>query len=364
MARGLAVGDSALGAIAGAFGFARLITNVPAGLFITHRLHLALFIGAGLVSLGIVCMGFGQPYALLIAGRGLCGMGHSITLLAGITAILRFTPHNRRGRSLAAYDMSSMLGVLGGMLLVGYIPAGTSWNVALLLASAPQFVSLALTAAAARTIPRDPGAIKPFFSRGSAHSDSHTRRKSLSEVALLAFFSGFAIALAWSSVGHFILPLRADRDFHLDREGVAWLLAIPQVVDVLAVVPTGALGDRTSHSRLLGVTLLLLAAGVISVAFGPLHAAVAGCVLFGLGLAGWMLPVALLNSEASTQSASWRTSLYRVAVDLGVFLGPVLAGLFAGIGLVEPFVAVMAAFIAALGFLSLLRGDKLRRDGR
>jgi MFS family permease len=79
----------------------------------------------------------------------------------------------------------------------------------------------------------------------------------------------------------------------------------------------------------LAVVLLILAGGVAAVAFGPLAVVTLGCVLFGIGLAAWMLPVALLNRDGSARRVAWRTALYRVGVDAGVFLGPVLSGLLA-----------------------------------
>ena len=52
-------------------------------------------------------------------------------------------------------------------------------------------------------------------------------------------------------------------------------------------------------------------------AFGPLAIVVVGCVFFGIGLASWMLPVALLNRDGSARLVAWRTALYRVGVDAG-----------------------------------------------
>ena len=53
---------------------------------------------------------------------------------------------------------------------------------------------------------------------------------------------------------------------------------------------------------------------------------VAGCALFGLSMSGWMLPLTLLRRETEPERIAWRTGLYRVCVDAGIFLGPFLSG--------------------------------------
>jgi hypothetical protein len=44
-------------------------------------------------------------------------------------------------------------------------------------------------------------------------------------------------------------------------------------------------------------------------------------------MAGWMLPLGILRSVTPPAQVAWRVALYRVSVDGGMFLGPVVAGL-------------------------------------
>jgi MFS family permease len=330
--RAVGVDDFALGVLAGAFGFARLASDLPAGLLITHHLRRALVIGAVAVTAGVLCLGVGGPYWLLVAGRILSGVGHTLVMLSGITGVVRYARRNSHGLALNAYEMSGMLGILGGMVAAGFLPGHWTWNVTILVASVPQVLGLLLLPALMRAIPADAGSATglPLFSRGmdDDRAAGGTGR-GVSRLTVLAFLAGALLAVAWSSVGQFILPLRASREFGLDRDGVALLLAIPQIVDVVVLLPLGSLADRSSRARVLAVVLLVLAGGVSAVAFGPLPVVVIGCVFFGIGLASWMLPVALLNRDGSARMVAWRTALYRVGVDAGVFLGPVLSGLLA-----------------------------------
>jgi MFS family permease len=320
----------ALGMVAGAFGLARVFADIPAGLFITHHLRRALVLGVVCVTAGVVCLGVDGPYALLVTGRALGGVGHALGMLSGMTAIIRHAPAGSRGLSLNAYEMSGMLGVLCGMVAAGFLPERWPWNATLLVASAPQLLAVALLPAVLRAIPSDAttGASRALFSRGSAPHAGHTARSTVSRATIVAFVAGCVVAVAWSSIGQFILPIRASRDFDFPRESVALLLSIPQAFDVLLLLPVGLMADRTSHARVLAIVLVLMASGAAAIAFGSLPVVIVGCALFGMGLAGWMLPVSLINHDAPAHAVSWRTALYRTGVDAGVFLGPVLSGLF------------------------------------
>lgn len=349
ISRTLAIGDFALGALAGAFGFARVLADLPSGLFITHHLRKALVMGAIAVTVGVLCLGAGGPYGLLLAGRALCGVGHALFMLGGITAIVRYAPPSSRVLCLNAFEMSAMCGVLCGILAAGFLPNDWAWNWTLLAASTPQFLCLALLPLIVRSLPAGEaaGVARRLFSRGEqAQAGGDTA--SLRHAVGIAFITGFVIAIAWSSIGQFILPIRASRDFGLDRDGVALLLSIPQVVDVCLLLPLGMLADRTSHARALAIIMLILAAGVLTVAFGTLSMAIVGCVLFGIGLAAWMLPVSLLNQNSPQTGVSWRTALYRTCVDLGVFLGPILSGLLAQKGVLWILPSVTAVALALI----------------
>jgi MFS family permease len=342
--RSAGVDDALLGAIAGAFGLARVFADIPAGLFITHHLRRAIVLGTVSLAVGLLCLASGGPPWVLILGRALFGVGHAFGMLSGITVIVRHA--SRPGFTLNALEMSAMLGVLGGMVCAGFLPSDWPWNKTLLVSALPQFFGLLALPALLKAVPMDAadGTPRPWFS-------------------LLAFATGSVIALTWSALGQFILPLRAAREFELSRSGVSMLLAIPQVVDVLFLLPIGALADRGSRARVLGTVLLVLSAGIVAVAFGSLPWVVAGCLLFGLGLAAWMLPVGLINRDSPPSRVAWRTALYRVGVDAGVFLGPVLSGVLAERGVLWLVGSTCSGLLLLLG-IGLLIEDKRLNSSR
>jgi MFS family permease len=127
-----------------------------------------------------------------------------------------------------------------------------------------------------------------------------------------------------------------------------------QACDVVALLPVGVLADRVGTPRVLGVILLVMAAASALVGFGTLPVVAAGCALFGVGMAGWMLPLGVLRRETSPDHIAWRTGLYRVCVDGGIFAGPVLAGLL-GARLAPNLGALWAGALALTGAAFLAR---------
>src|SRR5882672_2821151 len=111
--------DWQLGMVASAFGFARMVTDVPAGLFITHHLRRALVLAPLFLTAGVVCLGAGGPLWLLLLGRALMGAGHTLSMVAGLTAVLRHREASRLASSLSAIELTAMLGMLGGVTLIG-----------------------------------------------------------------------------------------------------------------------------------------------------------------------------------------------------------------------------------------------------
>jgi len=125
-------------------------------------------------------------------------------------------------------------------------------------------------------------------------------------------------------------------------------------VDIAALLPLGALADRRGAPPVLGGVLLPFALALGLLGFGSLPLMIAGCLLFGLGMAGWTLPLGVLRSVTPAGQVAWRTALYRVAVDGGICLGPLLSGvLMARHGRVLP--GVLMALLATTG-VALLAG--------
>jgi MFS family permease len=362
--RGLA--DWQLGAVAGAFGFARMLADVPVGVFITHHARRALLFAPFILVAGIACVVMSASFGMLLLGRALMGAGHTLGMLAGLTAILRYRAGAGLASALNAFEFSAMIGILGGVGVLTLLPRGLSWETALLVACVPLVIAFVTAPLAAAALPRaeaPPGTLAA--SRGSADttgSAALSGSTGWASMAVLAFAAGGTVALAYSTVEQFVIPLRGSREFALDRAGIARTLMIAQATDLLALLPVGALADRRGTAPVLGTILVVFAAAMALIAFGAtLPMLQAGCVLFGLSMAGWMLPLGVLRAVTPSPRVAWRLSLYRVVVDGGMFLGPFLSGLLAT-RYPRLLPALLAAALGAIGLaLTLTARPATRR---
>ena len=338
--------DWQLGLFAGAFGFARMLADLPAGFLIARHLASALVAGSVALAAGTLTLAVADGFALLFAGRALMGVGHALNMVAGLTAILHAYAARRLSVALNAFELSAMVGLLGGAGLVAILPGALTWKAVFLAACAPQiFAVLALPA----VLPRLPR-------RAELHAAAATtsRAPRVGALVVLAFAAGSTVAITYSSVEQIVIPVRGSREFALDRAGIARLFMLMQACDIAALIPLGLLADRIGSVRVLAGVTFSLAIGSVLIGFGPLPALVAGGVLFGVGMAGWMLPLSVLRRETPPALIAWRTALYRVGVDGGLFLGPVAGALLAGRHL-----AVVAVALVLIG-ATLLLADRRR----
>src|SRR5437016_7173941 len=289
LARGSGLADWQLGVVASAFGFARMTSDIPIGLFRTHHLRRAVVIGPGVLAVGAAFLTSGGPFPILVLGRLLMGVGHALGMVAGLTAILHYRTGLRLASALNAYEFSAMIGIFCGTVLIGVLPSGLAWNWALLVTCAPQLIGLLALPALLRTLPWYPSAgPKPLFARQAA-AGPDARVTSITPAAALAFVAGGAIAVAYSTVEQFSIPLRGSREFGLERAGVARLLLVMQSFDIAALLPLGVLADRRATGRVLVAVLLVMARECALVGCAPLPRVPAGRPLYGLPIAGGQL---------------------------------------------------------------------------
>jgi len=353
LGRTAALADWQLGAVAGAFGFARMLTDLPAGLLMTHHVRRAVVAGPAVVLAGITCLVLGGSFGWLVLGRVLMGAGHTLGTLGLLTTILRTRADRRLASALNASEFSAMLGMLGGVALVGALPGTLAWQAAFVIGCSPLVAAFVSLKALLALLPDD-GEGRPWFARSAGAAAASEPKTAARGTSLLAFAAGGAVALAYATLEQFVIPVRGSREFGLERSGIARLLMLAQLCDTVALLPVGALADRRGTARVLGVVLLTFAAAVAMIGLGPLPLVVAGCVVFGLSMAGWMLPVGLLRAATPASQVAWRTARFRVFVDGGMFLGPFASGLL-GAAHARVLPATLSAVLLVVGVVLLVR---------
>src|SRR5262249_34944018 len=184
--------------------------------------------------------------------------------VTGLIALLRDDRGPGASVRLNFFEFSAMIGVLGGLGLVGLLPGHWGWRLSLLVASSPLLLILATMPSIRRRFPDASRTLKP---RAGQPSDAgHGDR--MSGTPWTMFAVGIGLALAWSAVPEFLLPLRGTREFGLDRGGVSGLLMLAQLVDLFALLPVGRLADGLGRVPVLGFVIVMLGLGTAAVGLG------------------------------------------------------------------------------------------------
>jgi len=336
--------DWQLGFVASAFGFARMAAAMPVGMLVVRRLAAALMAAPLILVLGLLLLVNARSLPVLLVGRFLLGISHTLTMVGGLTAILLEGGGGRVSTRLNIFEFAGMLGILGGLGTVALVPAAWGWKLALALASAPVVLSLLLLPELRRRFPDAPALVR----RAAAPSADMPGRRGDRGVVALMFGTAIVFALTWSSASAFVIPIRGTREFGLTRTGISWLLGMAQAIDLAALIPVGRLADRLGHGLILGAASVMLGLGAVAVGLGSRVWFGIGCACLGLGLAGWMLPLGVIRHHTPAAQLGWRTGLYRVGVDAAIFLGPLVTGLL-GRGGESVFLALASAVALALG---------------
>ena len=341
-----ALADWQLGVVAGALGFARMATAIPAGWLAGRYLGTTLCASPALMLAGTVLLATSPSFPVLVLGRLILGFAYTLGTVSGLIALLLDDRGPGASVRLNVFEFSAMIGVLGGLGLVGLLPDHWGWSLSLLIASSPLLLILAAVPSIRRRFPDASMAA----TRASRTPDAG-RADRMSLTLWTMFAVGIVLALAWSAVSQFLLPLRGTREFGLDRGGLSGLLMLAQFVDLVALLPVGRLADRLGRTPVLGFAIVVLGLGTAAVGSGSFPWFVAGCACFGFGLAGWMLPVGVIREHTRAEYLAWRMGLYRVGVDAAMFLGPFASGLLGEEN--------AGMFVTAVGALALVVGGHL-----
>lgn len=344
--RAESLADWQLGMAAAAFGFARMAAAMPTGVLVGWRLAGTLMAAPAVLVAGLLLLVSAGPFPLLLAGRFLLGVSHTLTMVGGLTAILLDDHGPGASLRLNTFEFSGMLGILGGLGAVGLMPAAWGWKVSIVLASTPALIPVFLIPAMGRAFPTAPRVERDADPPAGRLTERHGDRG----VVALMFSAGVVFALSWSAASAFVIPIRATREFGLSRTGISWLLAMAQVIDLVVLIPVGRLADRVGRGLVLGAVCLALGLGTLGIGLGSFPWFALGCACFGLGLGGWMLPLGVIREHTPIGRLAWRTGLYRVGVDSAIFLGPLVAGVLEGGG--------QRIFLAVIGSGALLLGAR------
>jgi MFS family permease len=343
-----------------AFGLARVFTDIPAG-FLSDRLgrKKIMILGLALIIISSTGAGLADTYAWLIFARIVGGVGSALYMTAGITWVAQISAGEARGRYMAVYQGLLLAGTVFGPPIGGYTAARFGLN-------APFFTWAILGAASliATLSLKDPA------------DSSQVKRSEMRIEDVLSVFKNHpfmlvncaVLALYFLRLGvqSTLVPFYADLNLGLPEETIGILLMVAAIATAAITFPAGWLSDRVGRKRPVMACLFLSGIAVLLIpSQGNLAGLMGIMVFYGLAtglqgsIAAWPADVAPKDKMGISMG------VYRVMMDMGIFLGPITTTYIADYTGDEtitfmPFL-VPVLIVFAVGVLMIWAKDPARR---
>jgi YNFM family putative membrane transporter len=262
---------------------------------------------------------FAPSFAALVALRAAQG-----ALVPGVTAVsVAYAGDRYRGRDLAAavggIIGASVVGGLVGRVLGGLVAARHGWRAAFVAFSV---VSVLSAAALGRDLAGGGGAASTGWSSAYRGMLAHFRDRRL----VGAWLVGLSLFFGWIGIFTYLPYHLSAAPYGLSTALVSSVYLVYAAGVVISPV-AGRLSARIPPRRLIGIGLVVEAAGMVATLASPLAAIVAGLVVLVLGtFTAQAVAPAFVNVTARTAKGG-ANALYITFYYVGGTLGSVVPGL-------------------------------------
>lgn len=338
-----------------AFAFARLFTNLPAGIAAGRFPRLPLLMAGTLcVAAGGVIAALSTSVELFIVARAAQGIGSSISTTVGLTIVLDGADPTRRGRASGTFHSALGGGALFGPGFGALLSTMGGWRLALGGTAGAALVSFALIGMVLWKARSAPG-LAPV----ADDEDEATAMPHLSPLALIfgaafvGYLAAFAIFFVRGGVQQTVVPLMGRDEIGLSVVALSLLLMSSAAIGSALGPFVGGLSDRVGRSRVLlpGLAALALGVGVISLSTNaPMF--IAGVLLISVAGTSFSIPSSMIVDAVGSAQRSSAIGVYRVVGDSAFTLAPFVSGVlvdkqgFAAAGLGSAAVVVVALAVA------------------
>jgi len=330
------------------FGFLNSLSQPFTGSFSdrTGRRKPFLLFGLGLVATGSAGYLFFTDYLLVLAMRGLQGIGAAFSIPIAVALVNELSSSDERGNNFGLFNTFRLLGFGVGPLVAGVVVAGGPYAVAGRPVSG--FDAAFLTAVV--------GAAVSFALISLLITDPERTAVAGEDISIRVRGEDgwldpvFALALATIVMAMSIAiyaPLANVINDRLNQGSFLYSIQFGATVfaNVLFQLPIGRLSDRYGRRPFLivGFVLLLpttLAQGLVTSS----NAMIVARFLQGLAVAAVFAPSLALAGDLAREGASGSTlSLLTMGFGLGIAVGTLLSGVLVGFGFVVPFAVATGA---------------------
>ena len=244
---GLGLQFATVGLLGSAFGLARFVTDLPAGLMTERQGPLpVLHLGIASLLAGTLLSAWAPSLPFMLAARALVGVGSGLTIVVSILFVMRRGPAASRTRRGNVYE----IGVIGGTglsaWLGGHAAAQLGWRTGFGVAA------VAIAAAWVLALLRLGPAVRALGgSAPAAPAVAGARGRTPWGAVLAINLATFTLAVSWSGGIGTLLPLFGGRALGLSADALGRVLSIAYAIEAAALVPVGWAADALGRLRVL-----------------------------------------------------------------------------------------------------------------
>jgi MFS family permease len=301
------------------YAVGRLGTSYPASaLRARHGTRAVVFAGLALLVLGVVACGLAGGFLSFLVARLVMGIGASAAFLAIFAELLESTPAAWRGRLTNAFEAMAILSLGVGSTLGAFIAGAVGWR-AVFVGAGPVLILCGLV------WPRlgSEAGRRVALPKGSGRPEEHAVHRRL----LSVYGASLSLSLTWSGLFATLAPLLGAAGYGLSSGALGLALSAGYATELAGLLGIGVVIDRVRREPLFLGGGLAVALGGVVMAVGT-HPAVfvMGLALVGGGFAVWMVPAIVLADRVGTPMPPGHFAVYRIAMDAGMILGPLVLG--------------------------------------
>ncbi len=352
-ARDFNVSAAVVGLTFTAFGLARLLLNIPAGIWADRRGRRFLLVGGPVVTaIGMIGSGLAPSIWVLLGWRFVAGAGSALYMTGAQIYLIDIAKPEERGRYIATNQGALLVGVsagpaIGGVLadLYGFRAPFLVVGVSAALTAVYGWYRLPETRNKALSLPADDG---------SASDGSDTPPVKMSGRQFFRSRQFVAVGLVSTAIFSIrgsrqtLVPLYANEVFDLTSGQIGLVFAGLGVVGLVLIGPAGSLADSAGRKPVIVTAGYFAAVGVASAAFAPTAGWFITGLLFsaiGTSISG-PAPAAFVADIAPEELRGSAMGTYRTWGDLGIVLSPPLSGLLADVTTIPWAIFANAVFLA------------------
>lgn len=352
---------AAAGVVVGAYGFARLVTDLPAGFVIDRLGTRGVAIVGPLLLVASSVLGLVAPSVeVLVVSRIGAGVAVALLTTLGLSALGATASAANRGKVMSFYHVANNVGIAFYPLVGGVIGAAFGWRatfgVTIVLAVAAGAILLPVLL---RLDLRAPGAGRGAAG-GTRALEGRERRLAIGAIS----YGVVANMINRHGFRNTVMPLYAATALGLGGVSIATAIALMSITGLFVATPGGMLGDRFGRRRVIMAGLAAVAAGDLAFLLTrDLVTFLFFAALIGFGDFFASSQTALLSDVVPAAQRTKVLAGYRFSADLGAFIGPVLLAAVMDLANANASIVLAAAILLSASLAAFL-GVPARVDER